>query len=306
MALAGVLSAVRELILDDVAIPANQDERRTAYRERFSTLSADEIDDLAKMDPQRLGIYTTSVFSAESSILKNYFPCTMAIVEKHYEDAIGTPFDSFRFCRAIHATFPWRGIHSDGLGRCFLNYLSSCCAGLLVKEPALLEMAALEQASLEIRKAPNGSYRAQPGLMSEIIATMTVDALLETPIIVPQLVHRLDCHFQVRYARSYFLSHDRTLPDCIAEGACSLVGGRPADYGSAWEEVPSSLADLIISLQSESDPAQRSISALASRFVECVPEAAESEVFNDFIKMLGTLVQAGVVVVLYPATYPAG
>ena len=74
MSLSGVLSAVRQLVLDEIDLSANQDERRALYASRFTGLTELEVADLAKMEPARLALYTNSVFTAEGSILQRYFP----------------------------------------------------------------------------------------------------------------------------------------------------------------------------------------------------------------------------------------
>ena len=89
MALAAILSAFRQLVLDGIELPPTQDERAALYSKKFQGLSPEEIEDLSKMDPARLKVYTSSVFMAEGGILSTAFPLTLAILRRSWPGSAG-------------------------------------------------------------------------------------------------------------------------------------------------------------------------------------------------------------------------
>lgn len=289
MALAGVLSAFRQLVLDGIELPASREERLALYRERFPGLSAEEAEDLSKMEPERLALYSTSVFSAEGSLIQGAFPLTVAIVRSVWPEGWGE-FSASSLAQRVHRVAPWSGIHSPSLGECFLEFITRECRGMQREAPWLEESAALEQAMLEIRKAPDEPLRPQPASALDGLSAGTVAELLAQPMLVPRLVRVAALSWRMLAVRAALLeSGDLRVPQ---RGHCILIGGRPHDFGVTWVEAPEAVAEIFSARRG----AQVLLSELADAFVATAGCGSEEDDFRRFHDMVRSLVSAGCLV----------
>ena len=286
MALQAVLTALRQLILDETSLPNSIEERVKLFKSRFVGLSEDEIQDLAKMPPQRLGVYTHSVFTAEGNILQGAFPLTVAALRSWWPSAWG-PFSTFALARRVHSRAPWRGIHSMSLGRSLLTFIDAECSEAAARFPWLEDGARYEQATLEIRKAPNESIAPQPMSVLQEISHLTVEALLGTPVYVPSLLHSLSLKYDVIPLRRQ-VADGGLLSECLRREQV-VVGARPNDYGVAWIEVPEPVSETLCRCRGGS----AAIGVLAEAYLSQSAADTEQEAFSAFCSMLRDLVSSG-------------
>jgi len=175
MGLPDVLSAVRQLILDGIDLPACAGDRQKLYAIRFQGLSADELEDLAQMDPARLGLYTRSIFAAEGRMLTSYFPLTLHLLKRGWPHGI---YSARELAHRIHGVAPWRGIHSPSLGTCLGEFIQHGRAWTIEPMPYIEDVYRYEQASLEIRKAPNEDPRPHGVERLRDAASVSVEEML--------------------------------------------------------------------------------------------------------------------------------
>lgn len=300
MALAGVLSALRELILDGVDLPKSEAERLQEYGKRFPSLSDEERTDLARIAPNRIALYTSSVFAGEASIIKGNFLFTCALLERALVAAGESGLDLTEMMKRIHQFEVWKSIDSESLAKIFVKYISTQMPNILASEPWLPDAARFELAAMDVRKAPTGMFSAKDSIDVQEFSSLTVDRLLEVPLFVPANVRVVQCAYDIRSARqSFFDSKKEHLAEVISERDCIFVGGRPKDYGSSWMEIGPNLAtELARQSKSNSPVYTGKISDLAEPFVSDLSnDTPEAEQFVKFLTALNEMIQAGIVVV---------
>lgn len=291
MALQAVLSAFRQLILDGIDLPATVLARESLFRSRFASLSDQEVEDLAKMEPSRLSLYTTSVFSAEGNILKNAFPLTLAALEAAWPAEWGG-YSARALAQRIHRTAPWRGIHSMTFGESLISFIERDCGNIREAVPWLPEAANLEQAMLEIRRALNEPVRPQAESEIEKLSSLTVEQLLARNAHIPALLRCVTLEYDLLKARQEVLDGARLQPPALMRQR--LVGARPHDYGVAFLEVSPEVSALLEQRRGQT-VAFRDI---AEAFVSGVDEQAtsgEQQTFRVFFSLLRGLVSIGAV-----------
>lgn len=291
MALQAVLSAFRQLVLDGVELPEAASERARLFRELFPDLSDLEVQDLAKVSPSRLGIYTTSVFSAEASILKNAFPLTLASIESSWPPEWGE-YSGRALAQRIHKVAPWRGIHSMSLGESLIAFVDQELAPRAPGCPWLREAVTLEQAMLEIRRAPNEPIAPQGEAELDRFSALKVSELLEQEAYVPVLVREVSLSWDLLKARRALLEGGVLLEP---ERRPQLVlGARPKEYGVQFVALPREGCTILI----ENRGKRAVLSLLAEAFLASSVEqgTSEEEVFRTFYASLRSLVAAGALV----------
>jgi len=286
MALPAVLSAFRQLVLDGIDLPDTPAGRVALYKSRFAGLAPEEVEDLAKMEPERLKLYTTSVFSAEGGILKSAFPLSLAIIESKWSKSRGT-FSPSNVARQVHKAAPWRGIHSMSLGESFGVFVGQECAAILRSNPELGDAIRLEQATLEIRRAPNEEVPAQSPKVLEKLANLRVEALLERKVFIPNLIRSLKLSYDIIPVRRELIENGR-LSECGKRDAV-VVGGRPQEYGVLWLETTPHIAALLSDRRGGCVP----LSQLAEVFLEGGQHLTDEEAFRAFYALVQELIHIG-------------
>ena len=296
MALAAILSAFRQLVLDGIELPPTQDERAALYSKKFQGLSPEEIEDLSKMDPARLKVYTSSVFMAEGGILSTAFPLTLAILRRSWPGSMG-PFSPAEVAQRVHQVSPWRGIHSQSLGLSLRDFIEQQLAPLCKSEPELLEVVGFEQAALEIRKALNESVAPQSTEIFNQISNMKVQELLNCVAYVPTLLRCCLLHYDIQALRQHFLKTGEL--SAIALRRHALIGARPFDYGVLWSEVPESVASLMMEHRGEISE-RLTLEELAESYLQGASHQSEEEAFNSFLLFVQELVKIGALTIMLP------
>ncbi len=298
MPLAGVLSAVRELLLDDLDLPDGIGAevvaaRTNLYRSKFTTLTAEEVEDLAKIPPERLRVYTQTVFAGERNNLKNHFPMTFALLQR----ALGEDFDSFQMMRDLHAARPWKSYRTADLCLNFCQYLVEDRLDIKAQLPELPSVSELERLSLKISRGPNPE--AVSGALIDIakIAELSVADLMEFSCVKAPCSQFLTVQHDVLSLREYFYEHDRELPDSpTMVSELYLAGARSRWGGVRWCSVNFAIYESLAAFERGE---RFTVSTLAEVFLkekraDEQSESDDSQLFLEFFKEFQTLVQSGV------------
>lgn len=235
MALAGLLSALRQLVLNaDVAIPDDEDSRRTLYAGLFSGLRDDELCDLAKISPTQLQIYVRSANLERQGMLRARFPITLYLLQRYWK----TDFSLARLVHSLHSFSPWRTQFSLDLAECFVRFIREGPDQLALKSPALSEVAALEFLSVKIRQAANAQS------LQKIVDERTDTGIFFS---VPEYVEFRCFEYNVVDVWLRFHTGNQP-PDPILQRLTWAVGTRNQRGFSRWFELPGYLFAILETL----------------------------------------------------------
>jgi hypothetical protein len=297
MALAQFLSAVRVLIMDTEDLPNERSTRAALYRKLFPELSAEEIEDLSAVPPEKLGLYTSTIFHGERGMISNHFPCTLSMMKRSWEEAFGEPLHLYSFIREMHQAFPWKSNRTVDFAANFLQYLSSKkLSALLALESALLAMATLENSKLLIKRYPDEPVSSKDSLPKNEIAQMTVEELLKLHCVIPKSARLSSYEYDVVSTSHYFHTHNRSLPKHIEHRRVSAAGGRNRKLRPGFTELPEAICNI---LQDHPRATPFALEGLAEQFVTTAPPAtSEEEVFSKFLSLILDLSDCGALVTM--------
>jgi len=295
MALSGILSALRQLVLDGIDLPTTPEARFADYIKRFPDLSREECEDLSKMPPERLAIYTSSVFVAEAGIIKTYFSLTTALLSRAWSKIHNKELDFESFMQELHRFAPWRSIDSESLGRNLLSFIDSQ-KDLCKSEPWLLDIAQFEQLSMEVRKGIETRYTAKDCVPADVFSSLTVDQLVSLPLHIPGCVRVCELKYDVKASREEYLKNGKEIvPKSIKKVKSILVGGRPRDFGSVWVQIGLEQSKIILEMR---NIGEGSVGSIAEAFLtDNKIDNPDEKAFIDFLSVLTKLMNAGVVVI---------
>ena len=300
MPLADVLSAVRQLILDPIEIPADLESRRAEYGSRFPALRPEEIEDLAKMEPRRIRTYTDSIFSGQTTVLEDKFEITFQLIAERLKTAKGDKFYPFTFVREMHNKRPWRDVNTEGLGRNLVEYLRSDRPDIAEFAPEAAAVAEMELLSLQVIRAQDEALSARDTIPPGQLQALPVGALMELDLIVPAAVQFAVFDFDVPALRRFFYRNEKTLPDEPKERrTVYAAAGRDSEFYICWRELAPTVFEWLRSIK-RSEPV--TIEQLAGVVAESMPPGSEEvEVFRKFFELASDLSQAGIVILQRPA-----
>lgn len=295
MSLSDVLTAVRKLILDPIDLPEDAEARRADYSSRFPKLKAEEIEDLAKMDPRRIRTYTDSIFSGQTSILEDKFEITFAVISACLESQFKEKFYPFDFVRAVHAARPWLDNATEALGRNLIEYLKNDRPEIIAAAPEVLDAAEIELASLLVIRAPNDIVSARDSLKRAELEALPVARLMEVEMIVPSYVQLRKFEFDAPSLRRAFYDGGKKLPEKRIEKRPVLAAaGRNYEFFVRWRELSQPVFDLLSELQ-RSVPTP--LEELAAAVTDTLPpETDEVEAFRAFYVQASDLAESGIII----------
>jgi hypothetical protein len=154
MSLESFLSAFKQLILENEPLPNLLEERRASYRKKFPRLNDLEVEDLAKIPPSQIRIYTGTIFRGELVVLQRRLPLTFQALKKHWSNIAKTnEFDSFCFLVEVQKKYPWHSSDTKDLVSAFISYLRDTVA--IGSEAAwIVDLALLEATIAEVKRSP--------------------------------------------------------------------------------------------------------------------------------------------------------
>ena len=289
MALHAVLSALRSLILDGHEIPADTQSRKRFYRETFSGLDADELEELVSIPPEKLSVYTSTVFSGHRSTLDAHFPVTFALLRAR----CGRSFDAFELVRELHATHPWKGNATLALAHSFVQFLSMVGNPYRKAAPEVADLAHMECLALEVARGFNHVDTKPPILTAEDKGMLRVEELLEWPVQIPENVRWFRSCFDVLGLRlAYFQNRERIPQGSAVPRSCCYVAGRDRSHCVRWLEIAPQVYRV---LDERPDGQMLLVEELAGAFLESKEsDDSEDELFQEFMMLFTALEECGV------------
>lgn len=295
MALAGVLSAMREIILDIDDIPATERERLASYRARFPALSQAEVEDLAKIPGERFKTYTSSIFNGERTILQNRFRVSFAILRKHWEPVYREEFNAFRLVRDLHRRSPWKSHATVDLIDAFAADLIDQRPELLAVAPHLGEVATLERTVFHVHENPDDVVRPAASLSREEYSALTVPQVMELTFLIPSCARFLRLNYDaVKCVRSFYRD-DHQLGEEVNRGPVFVAAARDVRQNVLWEYLTEPVYSFLVG-EGRAEPLP--ISNLAETYLASLGDGiAESEAFLGFLRMAIDLAETGIIIV---------
>lgn len=294
MALAAVLSAMRTIILDAPQLPETEEARRISFHALFPQLSEHEVEDLAKISPQRFSIYTRSIFNSEADLIAHYHAFTCALIERAWQKKRRESLLLRDFVRMMHAKRPWKTSTTEGLLEAFGQFLEDRAADFGEYRQHILEAAAFERHLFYARRRVDSSPKGPSPIDRKRLAALTVGEVLNLSWHIPSTTSFQQFASDIPAAYSYFQSHQGTPPAIIAQHKLFMMFGRDNRHVVRWREIPEPLYRYF----TKASHGQGTLDAVAELFVETLPPGlSEQEGFVQFINFGLDLIEAGLIVV---------
>ena len=296
MGLHGVLTAMRHILLDFDSIPATEPERLSLYSAQFTDLTAEEIEDLAKISADRFEIYKATIFTGEASTLRNHFRMTFGLCSKVWKELYGRKLHVATLVRNMHSVRPWKTTTTDGLAQNLVSYLSEDLPELRERAPEILSSVLFEYTNIGIKRYPDPEIGPRQSLSQIDFASYTVEQLLALPCIIMPGLQCLSFKHDILQLFHHFYESGGELLPVVATRTVLGVGARNTDQRAEWFEAGPAL----FAFFKEAVPGER---LLVQAFAEAsLPDAGDTEseedLFAYFIQQLLSAVSAGALVVL--------
>ncbi|MEZ4753007.1 MAG: hypothetical protein R3A13_01690 [Bdellovibrionota bacterium] len=294
MALAGVLSAIKELVLDAPTLPDSLTDRQALYADRFSSLSKEEIEDLAKIDPEKLGIYTMTIFKGEKSGLNNHFKMTLGLLKRNWSKLNSTPYNEFELVKQLHKVRPWKSNKFRDLAENFKIFLLEDQPKYKENIPELSDVLSYETTVMDTRRFKNAGLEAKDSLQVKALSEMKVPDLLKLHYQVPSYNHFLQFSYDIISAGIY-QKKEKTLIQTFNQGNQFAICSRNIELITRWTELPEVFWN---TLKSNERSKNYELSELADLADEIMPDAKnEEELFANFFAYIAKLVERGAVII---------
>lgn len=294
MALSGVLSAIRELILDTDSIPTNSALRQKEYSSRFPLLSSEEIEDLAKIPGEKIKIYTRTVFNGEAKTLRNHFSLTLGLLKQAWPKIFQNDFDQTQLVKMLHRCRPWKSNTTAALAENFRWFLLQAEPRLTQETPALADTSLIELRTIEVRRHADDQIEAANGLQIADLAPLTVAQTLALKCQVPNCARFETFEHDVITALNNFRKNPDNLPTIIKTKVFAC-GSRNSDRLARWVVAPKEIYQFLAARE-RAKPFL--FEELAEVFVtHCAAGMGEQEAFRNLLEVAGRLIGNGGVVI---------
>lgn len=274
MALADVLSAIRVLVMDGESLPRDLEARKVFCERKFPALSAEELEDLARMDPERLAIYTRSIFIQESRMLERHFPATVEVLRELWKDVLFSTLDLRALVQDLHHKVPWRTPHTKDFGANFVEYIETHLGPLVHIKKDLSHLARVELARLEVRRELD-EHDFKGAAEAQHLAQLSVESLLSSTVKIPHAVRILRIPQPAAGEESVpsqcgFTTYATHAARAFESDALVMSRTRDLLVKTGWVTAGTGTW-----LESFTRPGQATIGEMAERFVENVSESPE-------------------------------
>lgn len=294
MSLAGVLSAMRVIILDDPDLPPDGGKRLEFFRTKFPDLTDHEAEDLAKMPPDRIRIYTNSIFIGEKRLIESNFPMTLAVLKKHWGRVFPAEFDCLEIVKDLHKHYAWKATDTVALGSNFVRYVADKFAPITALAPHLNEVSRFELIHREVKKSPDDICTAAESLRVSDIAGIKVEDLLRLKCMIPRCARFESFDFDIKNFRNSFIENKQALPGTIDERPVLYCCSRGRNTMPRWTVLhPATFS--FLEKRKRGDFFE--IEELAGACAEAEgADKTETELFASFIAFLKVLLDHGVII----------
>lgn len=323
MSLSDVLSATKDLIYSHIELPPHVEERIALYRGRYPALTVEEIEDLAKMEPARIRIYTGTVYAGERNTVRMHFPLTFNLIRR----AAGGRFDSMAMIHVMHEEYPWTEYTTRDLAEKFARFVTK---ELAAENPSAARAGSPDAGSVIAKIIPPGaSWTPEPFLAGAVelelhelisaraedssgsaldpasLASLTVGELLELELIIPPATSVFRTAGDILQLRREFIRDEEGFTVPPYDGVRrSLLGGRDNENYLRWVQVPDAVAELFTELMIAADPrvgrseplltVQTLAEAVVAAVAESGEERTEEQLFGELLSLLSQLLERGI------------
>lgn len=296
MALAGVLSAIKDLVLNAPSLPNSKEEREILYKEKFIKLSEEEIEDLAKIEPKQLKIYTMTIFNGEKSGLNNHFKMTLALLKRNWEKLEDFPYNEFELVKQIYKVRPWKSNKFRDLAEIFKDYLLINKVEYSEQIPELFDVLNFEITIMDTRRHLNdGGLEAYDSIKLSELHKMTVMEVMSLKYQVPKYNHFLHFSFDILKTHSNFRKTKELIKE-IPRANQFAICSRNIKMLTRWTNVSELLWKHLKSLERNQS---KELAELADIADELFPDAENEEIlFAEFIEQIAVLVKHGAMILI--------
>lgn len=294
MPLAEVLTAVRQLLLDEERPGGAIEQRRDQLRERFPALTDGEVDDLAAISPERIRVYTRLIFNGELSMLRWIFPISLAAVvwlSRAAGDERKRREIEFGLVRDLHCRRPWHSSSSRMLARNFESYVNECRSDLTDAWVGLPEIVAYERIDVHVFYALDFGQPIMPGELD----SLSVEALMATQVVMPPYATLRRFGIDAITLAEHWRTNNR-LPESFpsAEPTTAICAREPASLMPMWLRLVEPAEAALRTLE----PGQTAaIEQLAAAYLAAARGfESEQAAFADFYGQLSGWIQCGALV----------
>lgn len=287
MALAGVLSAMREIILDAPQLPPTRDERLIHFRSRFPALSEAEREDLSKIDPALFDVYTKSIFRGERNLLRNQFPVTMAVLAARWESVYGSRFDAFDLTVRLHRAYPWKSASTVQFAENFRRFIGETLPEFIARYPMTSELVELEELTIRARRVTCAKPLREVALSD--LTSLTVAEILALQLQPSTATTLYRSSFDVISLVHQFYQLGKSLPEQLPEKSGHYYGvcGQDSEGVVIWEKISATQYDCLYALKSDNP---HSFDAFAEATLADLPdslteEAAFGQVLHEAVRV---------------------
>lgn len=295
MALADVLSAVRELVLNTPPLTGERDVRRLALSKRFPKLDQQELDDLASIPPKRLEIYTNLIFAGEREMLRWAYPKSLKVIDRMLQDEGDERMASeleFELARELHRFKPWASQSVRELAANFQDFVNETHRDWLSTWPGLKDLVDFERIEVEVFYALD--FSGNP-LVIEKLSTLSVGDLMTVTVARPPYVALRAYDYDVLDVLRYYRENE-SLPDPLPSASPSVVvcGRNPDTLMPHWLALETAAHHTLDGLAPEQT---YTINDLAQSFLESsTPNTFPDEqaAFASFFEHLAKWATAGI------------
>ncbi|MBW7905073.1 MAG: hypothetical protein LC135_06495 [Phycisphaerae bacterium] len=305
MALAGVLSAIRQLVLDGPPPGGDAVQRRADLAQRFPGLAPRELDDLAAIPPERIRVYTRLVFAGECSLLEWACPLSLAAMHALAREAGDrrSPRElGLELVHRMHAHRPWRSPSVRELVANFQAFVRERCADPLARWSGLADLVDFERTETEVFYAADTPLAPVSAAQLGQMTAMSVGELLECRVARPAYVALRRYGFDVAaFAEQY--RGVRPLPSAPDPPSRPWLAacGRAAESGAPTWMTMNGPAEWA-ALSACGDDAPVSLNDVAAAFLNEMIAGAqagaspidEARAFEQFFALLARCFDAGV------------
>lgn len=302
MPLQDVLSTLRQVVLDDISLSENFEVRKRYFCDRFPGLTGEEVEDFAKIPPERFKLYTGTIFRGERSVLVRHLAITFALLDHYWRKTYQKSFDTFALVKDMHQKRPWKNNTTEGLVECFIQYLPENLTPVCQAIPELNDIARLEQSSLKVARFRDGTLDSRNGLTVSRLEQLTVHELLQLQFGIPYYTRLEHFSYDVISLLEQYSQRRELVP--LERQDTWAVAGRDASLRVRWIVLPEQVACYV---SADSGDQRRDtlypVSQFADWFIdncsiqEGSKDSDEAELAVSFISLLLRLVHSGVVVV---------
>lgn len=292
MALAAVLSAMREIILNLDPLQGDSKEKDKFLESRFPDLSKEEREDLAKIPTEKFEIYTRSVFGGERNLLKNLFPMTFARLIAVWMDKYSLVLNEIEFVRRLHQRRPWRGNATVTIADNFVQSIRHDFPELLALAPELVDMGRIEQIALEVKRHISPNLSELSVLSDARISQLTVAELLNQELHFAECIQFETFQFDVISARKYFFANNQQLPKVVEAASLFTICGRNLENFPRWVSLNEGVWQAVRNLGPGSKIPLVNFAEVVVQ--SCDSGMSEAALFEKFLSTLAELRSAGV------------